>query len=236
MVSAKWGLTEMIEAQNGAHLVHNEAVALLEALSPCEFESGYFNTNTPPVSPTNGHTSFVGSAPTGVWSGSSGKIAVFLNGTYWYFTPRNMVAYDKGAKEFLCWSTTEGEWYPRQLRWTTTEYWTGAYRYPIGNPAGTQKKLYARLLEYANISAPFAFDSLSGIDLTYPVQFHGTPFFVDSVVAGGVGYSLGVSAQLGYPTLHASLSTSGVAIEASFGFGAGILDADILILYCKQGP
>ncbi len=76
----------MEAAQAQKHVTHNEALALLDGLVQLAVKSRVLAT--PPATPVEGDRYLVPAAPTGVWVGHGGQIAVLLAGVWRYTTPR----------------------------------------------------------------------------------------------------------------------------------------------------
>lgn len=80
------GLPLILPAQAQKHVTHNEGLALLDALvQPAAIS---FAANTPPATPTAGDRHVTGSAPTGLWAGQPGKLAVYEAGLWRFLTPK----------------------------------------------------------------------------------------------------------------------------------------------------
>jgi hypothetical protein len=73
-------------AQAQKHVTHNEAVMQLDALVQMTVTDS--TLTSPPANPTTGQRHIVASAPTGAWSGQAGKIALWLDGTWQFITPK----------------------------------------------------------------------------------------------------------------------------------------------------
>lgn len=81
MATPVLNLETLVDGQNGAEIVVNEALYMLDA-----FMGGISTeTATPPGSPTEGAAYVVGVSATGVWSGQDGKVAIFSNGVWSFF-------------------------------------------------------------------------------------------------------------------------------------------------------
>src|SRR6185437_3797225 len=72
-------------AQAQKHVTHNEALALLDALTQLAAESRVL-TN-PPASAAEGSCYIVAASPTGAWTGWEGQIALFSAGDWVRLTP-----------------------------------------------------------------------------------------------------------------------------------------------------
>lgn len=71
-------------AQVDSNLVHNDALAILDAIVQLRFTDR--NISTPPGSPVAGSCYLIGTSATGAWSGHDGDIA-FYNGGWIFFEP-----------------------------------------------------------------------------------------------------------------------------------------------------
>jgi hypothetical protein len=87
------GLETLVDGQNGAEIVVNEALYLVDAMLGGITQE----LNTPPAG-SEGLAVVVGSAPTGVFASNAGEIAIYSNGL-WSF-------YDVGPVRPF-WSTTQ---------------------------------------------------------------------------------------------------------------------------------
>jgi Protein of unknown function (DUF2793) len=76
----------MEAAQAQKHVTHNEALVLLDGLVQLAVKSRVLAT--PPATPAEGDRYLVPAAPSGVWVGHVGQIAVSLAGVWRYTTPR----------------------------------------------------------------------------------------------------------------------------------------------------
>ena len=80
------GLPLILPAQAQKHVTHNEGLALLDALvQPAVLT---FASNTPPATPAEGDRHVTGLAPTGLWAGQAGKLAVFEGAIWRFLAPR----------------------------------------------------------------------------------------------------------------------------------------------------
>lgn len=80
MATPVLGLDVLTDGQNGAEVVLNEALYLIDAL----LGGVVVEENTPSAS-TEGRVVVVGSSPSGVFAGQAGKIAIYSNGVWSFF-------------------------------------------------------------------------------------------------------------------------------------------------------
>jgi hypothetical protein len=80
------GITEMEAAQAQPEIVFNEALRILEAMSPLQALDK--DTTVAPVSVAEGDRYIVPSGATGEWSAHVHAIALNINGVWKYLTPR----------------------------------------------------------------------------------------------------------------------------------------------------
>lgn len=80
------GITELEASQAQPEVTINTALRILEAMSPLQVLDR--DLNTPPGSPIDGDRYLVAGAPTGAWTGHTDQIALNLNGTWTFLTPR----------------------------------------------------------------------------------------------------------------------------------------------------
>jgi Protein of unknown function (DUF2793) len=77
-------LIEAAQAQK--HVTHNEALAMIDGLLQLAVKSRALTE--PPATPVDGDRYLVAAAPTGLWSGQSGKLAQYLAGLWQFRSPR----------------------------------------------------------------------------------------------------------------------------------------------------
>ena len=78
-------LPYILSAQAQKHVTHNEALRRLDGLVQLVVQA---EASAPPGSPAEGQCYAIGASSTGVWSGKSGKLALFEDGAWIYLTPR----------------------------------------------------------------------------------------------------------------------------------------------------
>ncbi|MDO9639984.1 MAG: DUF2793 domain-containing protein [Pseudotabrizicola sp.] len=74
----------ILPAQAQKHVTHNEALQIIDAAAQLCVEA--IGQNTPPETAQNGQVWAIGAAPTGLWTGQSGKLAIHA-GNGWLFVP-----------------------------------------------------------------------------------------------------------------------------------------------------
>ena len=80
------GLPLILPAQAQKHVTHNEGLALLDTLvQPAVIT---FGSNTPPATPAEGDRHVTGSAPTGLWAGQAGKLALYEGAVWRFLAPK----------------------------------------------------------------------------------------------------------------------------------------------------
>lgn len=81
------GITSIEAQQDLANVRANEAFAQLEAFA---FLTSIKDRDlaTPPGSPANGDRYLIAASPTGVWTGQAGKLTVYINGAWKFYTAR----------------------------------------------------------------------------------------------------------------------------------------------------
>jgi len=84
--TARFALPLLAVAQAQKEVVHNEALALLDALVHAAIEDGPLAV--PPASPAEGQCWLVDGAATGAWDGEGGKLAVWSGGGWRFAPPR----------------------------------------------------------------------------------------------------------------------------------------------------
>lgn len=83
--TANLALPHILSARAQKHVTHNEALRRLDGIVQMVVQA---EASTPPVSPVEGQCHAVGASPTGIWSGKTGKLALFEDGAWIYLTPR----------------------------------------------------------------------------------------------------------------------------------------------------
>ncbi len=87
-------------AQAQKHVTHNEALRLVDGIVQLAVEA--VAATTPPGSPLEGMRYLLGSAPTGVWSGKAGALALYVDGAWLFATPEiGWIAFDKATETVL---------------------------------------------------------------------------------------------------------------------------------------
>jgi hypothetical protein len=84
--SVNLALPYLAAAQAQKHVTVNEALSRLDALVHLSVHSRV--VATPPATPSEGERYLLPASPTGVWAGQAGKIAMWLEGTWIFQTPR----------------------------------------------------------------------------------------------------------------------------------------------------
>lgn len=79
------GITDMEANQAQPEVIFNEAIRILEAMSPLQAHDQ--NLTAPPGSPQEGDRYIVPPGATGDWSGHGFAIALYLNGAWKFLTP-----------------------------------------------------------------------------------------------------------------------------------------------------
>ena len=94
--SPRLSLPLIMPSQAQKHVTHNEAVVLLDGLVQLTLLS--VGANAPPASGADGEAHGVGPAPTGLWKGKAGHVAIRSNGGWVFAMPaRGWRAYDLSA-------------------------------------------------------------------------------------------------------------------------------------------
>lgn len=104
-VSPNLSLPFLLPAQAQKHVIHNEALGLLDLLVQARAEG--VGVETPPATPAAGALYVLGAAPSGDWAGQGGKLAAW-DGTGWqFFAPRaGMRVWDAAEKVLRIWDGT----------------------------------------------------------------------------------------------------------------------------------
>lgn len=80
------GMDELAASQAQPELTVNEALRILEALSPLVVADK--DLATPPGSPADGDRYIIAAAPTGDWAGHQEKVALYAGTAWLIITPR----------------------------------------------------------------------------------------------------------------------------------------------------
>ena len=106
------GIPELSASQASAHITHNEAVVLLQALLNGIIDK---DLSTPPGSPSEGDAYIVASGGTGAWASRDDNIAVYYNGA-WLFIPgfddsNTKITIGVAQEGLRVWVIDENAWY-----------------------------------------------------------------------------------------------------------------------------
>ena len=105
MATANLNLPELGASQNQKYLTVNTAFNYLDGLIQLSVLSR--TINIPPASPSEGDRYIIGPAPTGIWSGLAGRVAIFIGTAWQFFTPQDgWQAFDIAAGEYLLYQGT----------------------------------------------------------------------------------------------------------------------------------
>ena len=107
--SARLSLPFLLPSQAQKHVTHNEALAILDSLVQLVIEA--FDAVTPPASAEDGRVWAIGAAPTGDWSGQTGRLACATGGGWRFVDPLpGWIAVDAGGPILRVW--TGSAWEP----------------------------------------------------------------------------------------------------------------------------
>ena len=111
--TAKWGFTFVTPSglSNSPETQYNATLKALDALLSRQVIS--FTTATPPGSPTEGDMYYIPAAATGVWSGYSYHLAIYVDGSWLISTdivPQGTVFWDSTASSFVIVGTSGSRW------------------------------------------------------------------------------------------------------------------------------
>ncbi|HAX90906.1 MAG TPA: hypothetical protein DCY07_01695 [Rhodospirillaceae bacterium] len=94
----------LVAAQAQKEVTHNEAMNDLDCLAQLCVTSRVLNT--PPPTPADGDAYIVGAAPTGVWAGKAGQVAIYFSG-WRYKTPKaGWLAFSRADNKFYVYNGT----------------------------------------------------------------------------------------------------------------------------------
>lgn len=83
--STRLSLPYILPAQAQKHVIHNEALQLLDGIT--QLTVVQFNAELPPLVPEDGTAYALGPVPTDAWAGQAGKIAAFNNEAWQFMDP-----------------------------------------------------------------------------------------------------------------------------------------------------
>lgn len=92
------GLETLVDGQNGAEIVVNEALYLIDAMLGGITQE----TGTPPGSPAEGDALIVGTSPSGVFVGHAGEIAIFSNAVWSFYAVGPVRSFWSTAQNIPC--------------------------------------------------------------------------------------------------------------------------------------
>lgn len=97
-VTDRFALPMLFAAQAQKEVFHNEALARIDALMHAAVHG---EQNTPPAAPVASECWLVGPAPTGVWIGHQGGIALFQGGEWVFVDPvAGMRIFNRSTRQF----------------------------------------------------------------------------------------------------------------------------------------
>lgn len=100
------GLPLLEAGQAQKHVTVNEALRLIDAVVQIAVSAV---TNAPPASPAEGERHIVGAAPSGVWSGHAGAIALRRDGVWVFVAPQEgFVAFNRATGRLLVFAGVAG--------------------------------------------------------------------------------------------------------------------------------
>ncbi len=95
-------LPYLLPAQAQKHVTHNEALRQLDILVQLSVKAT--DATDPPALPLEGDVYSIGSNPSGDWAGHDNKLAAYLDGTWFFTTPREgWRAWDSETAELRVW-------------------------------------------------------------------------------------------------------------------------------------
>lgn len=213
-------ISDFVDSAAGNEALGNLAHRVLEALLCGQLEDS--TLTTAPGSPTDGQVWKMAGIG-GAWAAfTSGNLAIYLTGVGWQQrTPKGgMKFFDKQAKEDIAYSSVESAWYPLQLRWSTTEYWTGRYQ--------GSNKVYAKVLAAVNMpnaSVATTAHGITAVQLSKHIEILGT------ATDGTISFPFAQFVSMVGLGLDAWLDATNLNL-ASTG-DQTIYTADVLLLYCR---
>jgi len=95
-------LPYLLPSQAQKHVTHNEALRQLDVLTQLSVKAT--DVTDPPAIPVEGDVYAVGANPNGAWAGQDNMLAAYLDGTWFFTTPRaGWRAWDTGTSELRVW-------------------------------------------------------------------------------------------------------------------------------------
>jgi hypothetical protein len=104
--TANLGLPVIAAAQAQKHVIHNEALRLIDTLLQLAVLDR--DLSAPPGSPNDGERWIVASSPTGAWAGHTDDIAAWQDGAWQFSTPKKgWIAYIQDENVRVAWDGAE---------------------------------------------------------------------------------------------------------------------------------
>lgn len=96
MATQRYGLPELAAAQAQKHVTVNTALDVLDSAINLVVVAS--NLTAPPGSPAQGARYIPAATATGAWTGQEGKVASYVNGSWYFFTPeKGWLCYDQNT-------------------------------------------------------------------------------------------------------------------------------------------
>jgi hypothetical protein len=218
--STHLGLPYLLAAQAQKHVIHNEALRLLDAMVQLSVLNR--TRTTPPASPVDGDRHLVASGATGLWAGWDLNVAFWIDGVWMRLVPR---------QGWLVWIAAEQAFV----------VWNGSAWDPVGVPQDVSDAIFS-LVNDADPTKKALF-SLSGITtgttrtfilpntsselaiLAGTQTFTGNKTFSGTLTASGTVTVSAASASIGTATTTATygmgtgVTTTGVTKTVNLGTG-----------------
>ena len=105
--TGRLALPYILPAQAQKHVTHNEALQRLDAIVQLSVQG--FGAIAPPATPLEGDIHALGAAPSGLWAGQPGKLAVWVGSGWLFVTPQEgWIAHDLAGVVLRQWRG--GQW------------------------------------------------------------------------------------------------------------------------------
>lgn len=101
--TSKLGVPLLAADQSQKHVTMNDATQRFDQLVQASVINA--TTTSPPGSPSEGHAYIIAATATGVWVGAENQIAAWVNGAWYYFTPRTgWLVFNEATNVHLKWN------------------------------------------------------------------------------------------------------------------------------------
>lgn len=193
----KLGLTYLAASQAQKHVTVNDALRQLDGL--VQASAADKDLTAPPGSPSPGDAYIVAAGATGVWAGQDGKLAVYHDTAWYFYTP---------AAGWLVYVADEAKFY----LFDGTAWGLFGSTATTGGGNTVNKTVEETLtLSGATVSSSVVFPNRSFV--------YGASVYVTSAITGATSFDCGYSGGVSYfgGSLGVTLGSSNVGVTGGFG-------------------